>query len=188
MFTQKCNGKSQECPWCCRGCGEGSRSSYSVPEVSPQCRGGGRARVPPPGQTKHRCQRWERRAWQREGGSWGNVSLSRMRKPLPLPLSCRVSCQRHGDGSAGTELLCHLSGTAVSGSRGNKPKERLLGDTRELRVALQHQELFKSQTRGSSHQMGVREHPGWGHQSCGGSLGGDGCRTWLILSLCPGLG
>lgn len=67
--------------------------------------------------------RWERRAWRREGSSCGNVSLSRMRKPLLLSvLPCVLSVTRRG--SAGTELLCHLPGAPVSAPGRNKPKER----------------------------------------------------------------
>lgn len=79
--------------------------------------------VSSPGQTNCPSPRWERRAWRREGSSCGNVSLSRMRKPLLLSvLPCVLSVTRRG--SAGTELLCHLPGAPVSAPGRNKPKER----------------------------------------------------------------
>lgn len=117
MFTQKCGGKSWGVPLVLPWAWEGTKSSCSVPRPSPKHRERVAGPLSSPGHTNCHGQRWERRGWQRGGSSWGDVSLSRMRKPLPLPLSCRVCCQRHGDGSAGTELLCHLSGAAVSGSR-----------------------------------------------------------------------
>lgn len=81
-------------------------------------------------QTIIRMQQGLRLSWEREkllqrkveikrleikASSRGNVSLSRMRNPLPLSFSCLVSDTETC--SPGTELLCHLSETPVSGSR-----------------------------------------------------------------------
>lgn len=141
-------GRAGECPWCCRGCGKAAGAAvlcHSRPHKAKEVAGS----VSSPGQRNRHSQRWECRGWQREGSSWGNVSLSRMRNPLPLPLSCRVSCQRRDRAPlsplrssrlrlpAGTSLKSGCSVTLTSSgwlcSAGN---------------------CFKYQTRSSIHQSG----------------------------------